>query len=221
MALDYKTEYQKYKRYYLQFGKLYSSRKEVRAYVNLGFAFLALAFFTTFAIRPALTTIAGLWSEIKSQEEVDLKLSNKVEALRLAYTNYSQIQGRLELLNIAGTELPLLANFMRQIEALSAKHGVVVDSISFEETSFTGTSDAASTLANFSMSLSGSYGSLNNFLTDTENLRRVVSVQSFTYTKSGETGGEIRLLLSGGVLYIPPKPTGVDLTPTPQPVDEF
>lgn len=191
MAIDYKTEYQKYKRYYTQFGKLYTSRKEVRAYVNVGFAFLALAFFTTFAIRPALTTIASLWSEIKSQEEIDKKLSEKVEALQTAATNFSQIQSRLELLNIGGAKLPLIANFMRQIEALSAKHSVVVDSISFEETNFTGTADSTSNLANFTMSLGGSYPNLNSFLTDVENLRRIVSVQSFTYSKTGALVGTI------------------------------
>ena len=219
MAFDYKSGYQAYKRYYFEFGKLYKTRKEIRAYVNLGLAVLTLVLFIVFAIRPTLITISSLLAEIRSQEEVDRKLSEKVKSISLAFTNYSKIKNRLDILKESGPDLPIIVNFLRQMEAVAAEKDITIAALSFDGVNVTrdegGVSEAnlESTsgepsvykIAKFNLIAKGDYSQLDSFIMSLENLRRIVIVDSYLYSQdeSGGAEGSLSINLTGGVLYSP------------------
>ena len=207
MALDYRGQYQKYRRHYLDLAQVYRERREVKVFVDLAFAILAVVFFTVFAIKPTLVTIAGLLSEIRSQEEVNQRLETKISSLRQAHTVYSEILPRLTVLDEGAPELPLVSRFLRQLEALSGEWGVDLSNLSFETVGLT--ADAVSPqgeekflAAKFLLNVAGGFDQLNLWLTKLEELRRIAVVENYAYTSS-QAASELSLSVGGGVLFFP------------------
>ncbi len=207
MAFNYKTEYQKYRSYYLDLKRVYQTRREVKAYVEIAFAILSLSFFTIFAIKPTLVTIASLQSEIRSQNEIDSKLSQKVESLRVAYGNYKRLEERLGVLDLAGTNLPRITAFLRQAEALANRRGITISSFSVGTIPIGGEISTGEPFleSKFSMGAKGSYEGVLGFIQDLENLKRIVTINSYSVTEDQLDGANINISFQGGVLYLPQK----------------
>lgn len=205
MSINYKTEYQRYRRYVTNLSDLYRSNKQVRAYVELAFAILASAFFTMFAVRPTVITIASLVAEIRSQEEVEQQLEKKVSDIRKAYDVYSGVKDRLIVLDKSWPETPRLIYFLRQIEGAIANSTTKLNSLTFDQVNeISGKPvvvDSNMADVGFNMNLSGSFENLSTFVENLENLSRVVIINSFTFNALEE--GNLTLILSGVLTYQP------------------
>ncbi len=212
MAFDYRTEYQRYRKYFVDLRRLYQARKEVRAYMSLAFAIITSGFFMIFAIRPTVVTIASLFSEVRAQQDIDARLDKKAENLRKAYETYGAVKDRLSILEQSGPENPQIAAFLEQVEALAPDSGVSIKAFNFDNIDIydksapiEGKASKKFQQAGFSVTVNGNYDQINRFITGIEGMRRVVILNTFTYgTSRGDASGEnLTLSVTGGVVYRP------------------
>jgi Tfp pilus assembly protein PilO len=209
VAFDWRTEYHRYHRYYLSTQALYRKR-EIVVYTGIILTLLAIAFFALFAIKPTVTTVAGLFKDISNQKEVDQKMQAKINSIRQAQTNYSLISDKLVLVDQVLPQEPGLIDLIYQVEILTQKNNIDLKSVGFESSYIlgekTGQKKIVQTPAiNFSLAVSGDYESVNNFLTSLENLRRALgisdfSVRSFSEEETGKFGLNLNLQLEA--LYL-------------------
>lgn len=219
MAFDYHTEYQKYKRYYVDLNRFYKGHKEVQVYLGLAFAIITSSMFILFAVRPTLVTIASLQSDIRSQEDINKRLEQKIENLRLAYANYSNIQPRLSVLDESGPTNINLASFLRQIELMSQESGTEIKNLNFESSPIgknkaqAQKSPVEKEVTEFTIIARGGYGALNTFLKNLENLRRIVIIKSFGFSSpEADNADSLTLSISAGLIHLP-----INGLPTPTP----
>jgi Tfp pilus assembly protein PilO len=194
MAFDWRTEYHRYHRYFLNTQTLYR-RRDVMVYTGIILTLVTITFFSFFAIKPTVTTIAGLAKEIDSKRVIDQKLQNKINSLRQAQTNYSQVSDKLVLIDQVLPRDPDLIDLIYQIEVLAQKNNVTIKSVSFGPSYLLGQEKTKKKLSqypaiNFSLGLSGDFESVDNFTSSLQNLRRSIGTQDLTIRslEESETG---------------------------------
>lgn len=196
MAVGWKKDYLRYKDFFLNILRLYKNKPNFKIYLELILSIFAIVIFSIFAIKPTVITIVELNKEIKGKQETSRKLKLKIQNLQIANTNLQNESSRLYLISQA---IPSLANpeiFIKQIENLSVQNGVNLLRLSASDVLLIGEKDSikkskdfASLEGNpeelpFSMSVTGPYANLSNFLKSVENLRRPVKIDSITITSS-------------------------------------
>lgn len=209
-----REEYAKYKRYFRRIADTYYRRPSVKASVELLLTLLTISFFAIFALRPTLNTIAELWANIASQKETSRALEEKLSNLGRAQLVFSQEEQRLALLNEALPNEPRPDQYLQQIEGLVATHGLSLESFNIDETLLLGKPEKPKgrkkdekeipNVENIpiSFSVSGDFSSLISFLEDTENLRRLIVIESLSFgAGTGRRAGSLLLTIAGGVPY--------------------
>jgi Tfp pilus assembly protein PilO len=212
MAISFRSGYYQYRRYFTSISALYQ-KKQYRAYAGLVLSLFTIAFFAFFAIRPTLVTIASLMKEIEDKEMIAQKLEEKINALSRARNEYDAISAELPLIEDALPQKTNPSLLVRQIETLASQNGVVLQSIQVGEAPLLGEKEykPQSTEAklkekglsalNFSLSISGSYQNLKNFLQDLEELRRLITPSSFAF-KIEQKGESLILTVSSEAYYL-------------------
>ena len=193
MTLVQTDRYRQYRRYFVGLGALYK-KKQARVYTGLVLTIFTVAFFGFFAIRPTLVTISGLFKEIKDKKEVVKQMDDKIAALTEAQMNYSQIEDELNLVDQSLPLDPDLTSLMKQLEALARASSVTLESVQYSKINLLGEVEKEEgQKAAFTLSLSGNYDSLKQFLHSLDNLRRVILVEGFSF--SAKTEEEIQILI--------------------------
>ncbi len=194
MAFDWRTEYHRYHRYFLNTKTLYR-RRDVVIYTGITLTLATITFFSFFAVKPTVTTIASLVKEIDSKKTIDQKLQIKINSLRQAQTNYSLISDKLIIVNQVLPQEPDLIDLIYQIEVLTQKNNVAIKSVAFGPSYLSGEEESKKKISqypaiNFSLGLTGNFESINNFATSLENLRRSIGIKDFTVRsfEESETG---------------------------------
>lgn len=208
MPFNTQTEYHRYQRYFTDINRLYQ-RREVKVYTGLILTFATIAFFALFALKPTITTIASLVQELKIQKQIDDQLQVKITALSQAQKNYNQLTNASlieeALPKTSGIE-PLLYN----LEYLIKQDGLTIKSLSFTPLVINGV--PKENQIGFSISVSGSKDALTQFLDSFYNLRRVITINSSSFSKtqkveSGQTpttteGSNITLNIDGTAYFL-------------------
>jgi Tfp pilus assembly protein PilO len=219
MNFDWKTEYHRYRRYFFNLGKI-SKAPQVQSFAWLSLTFFAIAFFTVMAIRPTLVTIAKLNREIKDKKEANQKLQTKINAILAAQAQYAENLDNLPLLEEAlpeKSQFPRLAFF---IEENTTASGVELKSLSFEKIGAVEQTPQSSSTSNslyFSLSVSGDYSNLKDFLSRLESSRRIIEVNSFAFSQvKEEESWRLVLRVTGRASFVK-KPIAVKAIPTKAP----
>lgn len=211
MAISFETGYHRYRRYFTDISALYQ-KKEARVYTGLILSLLTVAFFSFFAIRPTLVTIASLVKEIEDKRMIAQKLQEKISALSLAQKEYVAVSSELPLVEEALPQEPNLPLFIRQLETLAVQSGVALRTIQFGQVNLRGRlalkpdsvkteqKEEASEIT-FSLSASGSYQNLKSFLQSLENLRRFVVISSFAFKPEEKEEAQLLILSVAGEAY--------------------
>ncbi|MBI4065150.1 type 4a pilus biogenesis protein PilO [Candidatus Gottesmanbacteria bacterium] len=201
--MDYKSEFERYKRYYLS---LETSVKKpaYRSYTAAIFSFLAISLFSWYAILPTLRTILYLRREISDDKKVSAQMEEKISALIEAQEVYQSISPRLPVLLEALPESPEAVSLVSQLKNLAtfseaSLSGVQVGSYmlnSLEKEPINETSEVTTKTVektpkstaitpkqpqhtlSVSLSLSGSYKSIESYVTGLMNMRRIVTIES-------------------------------------------
>lgn len=209
-------DYRHYQRYFVNIRRFYQ-RKQVRVYTGIVLSILTVAFFSFFAIRPTLVTIAALLKEIKDKEAIASQLENKVNALNSAQIAYQQVEKDLYLIDEALPLDPNLSLFVRQLEALARRENVTIGSLQFRATTLKGEKAAAradetktespqtAREMNFSLAVAGEYNQLKSFLNVLTRLRRLVIIDAFTFQTGKEEGEGLVLNLNAKAYFLTKK----------------
>lgn len=192
MAINYREQYARYSRYFRRLaGSL--QRPEVRASVELLLSLLAISFFSLFALRPTLNTIAELRSNISLQAAAKKTMEEKLQNISAAQSFWEEQKTKIDLLDQAMPTRPSPEFYLRQIEGLAAAEGVALSSITFE--------DAEEPVLVVSFSVIGSYERLSSFLAQLQALRRSIQIETLSFVLERTGPANLTLTVSGKVPY--------------------
>jgi len=193
MTFNYKTEFERYKRYYQNLGTSVAQPK-TQAYTTAIFSFLAVSLFGWYAIRPTASTILFLQKEIADDQVVNQQMEDKISKLIASEATLEQYQNELPLLAEALPHDPAAVNLVAALRNLGMNAGASVSAISLAKvplvsgaasSSAQTAGTALSTLPNqkiidlpITIMATGNFASLKKFLTGITNLRRIISITS-------------------------------------------
>ncbi len=192
-TLNYKQEYERYKKYYLSLDPLFK-KPENRAYTTVIFSFLAVSLFGWYAIRPTMQTIFMLKREISDKTEIDKKMENKISALIEAEANFETIQNDVPLLTQALPMDPDPIRALAQFRGLASDSGVSISALSVPPVvlrtdpakSNTPTTGKVNSVP-ISLSATGPYPNIKAFLTGIGNLRRITQIAAMSFTPKSDS----------------------------------
>jgi Tfp pilus assembly protein PilO len=188
MAFDYKNEFKRYKRYYQSLEPALQ-RPATRAYTAIIFSFLVISLFGWYAIRPTMQTIVTLQREISDKTELNKKMEEKISALIEAQAAYQTVEQYLPLVDQALPAIPEAPRAIRDLQASAAYTRVAVTNVGVSALPLTADTGSgkqhatASGITEFPLSLSvtGPYLDVKNFLQEILNLRRIMVINSMFF----------------------------------------
>jgi len=216
MALGWRKEYLRYREFFLNIVALYKRNQDLRMFLEVLLSLGTVSFFTFFALKPTLVTVAGLYKEIKAKQETVAKMDTKIKNVAAAQTTFNAESARILLAQISVPDLASPETFVRQIEGLAASSSINLSGISIGQLTLAGEAKKVPTSETdivplpegapplvFSISVNGTYAGLATFLSELENLRRPVKIDNVGFTASQtEEGKKLVLLISGRVPYL-------------------
>lgn len=145
-------------------------------------ATLILLIILVVMIYPAIQHIASVNKEIETNKIIEKELADKITNLGLAQANLDQVKSDLPLLEKALPTGSDIKDYIKiPLETLAGRNSVTLKSVQFSDVPLSvPTTDADLTVRNinFTISLSGNFTNLTNFLKDAENFIRVTSVRN-------------------------------------------
>ena len=217
MAFNYKTEFQRYRKYYQSLEPVLAKPKS-RAYTTIIFSFLAVSLFGWYAIRPTIQTILFLQREIRDKTELNKKMEDKIAALIESQAYYQQIEPLLPAINQALPTIPDAVPLLIQLRNLASASGTLVGAIQLPTVPLTGQAigpaakgaksagDAAGNkqqIYDLSISVRGAYPNVRAFLEGITRMRRIVSVDALAVLPmKAESEGSASAIPSGRLLQL-------------------
>lgn len=221
MPFNYKTELSRYKKYYQTLEHVAGQPKS-HMYTTAIFSFLVVSLFGWYAIRPTIQTILFLRRQIADDQIVNQKMEDKITAMIQAQSSYQTVQAQLPLLTQALPDNPEAIDVVSSLRNLSQIAQASISSLSVSQsplvaTTQTATTSAVSSLSKkakiasvpISLSLSGSFPSINTFLNGVLSMRRILTIQSMNIKQdmesnvaSGSATTSIRLVIKLNMYYL-------------------
>jgi Tfp pilus assembly protein PilO len=161
---------------YLQKQK---ENQKVVKLVEVGATFFLISFFIFFAIKPTFLTISSLLGDIKSKEILSKELKTKINDVIIAQDLFSQVQERYYLVESSLPINPRFSQATSQIMSTSQNHQIFLNKIDFI------IQDSKYFSAN--ISTTSSYLSAVSFVSDILQNRRLMGLDSFTFSLSKNT----------------------------------
>jgi Tfp pilus assembly protein PilO len=210
----------RYKRYYQKLQPLFTS-STAQAYTMIVLSLFCITFFGTFAIRPALKTIATLQRKISDYSELNAQLEAKINSLIQAQSAYEQVAPDLPLIY---SLLPVKAEFpslLRHLENLAVARDATLSGLQFDsiviydESESPLTASAAgtpqvvaaskSTPLRFTLSFGGTYENLMLLLDELTKLDRVVTIDSMSLSlgTSSDSTSQLDVTMQSQAYYAP------------------
>lgn len=202
MIFPYKTNYFRYKHYFLQLRNL-SQKPVAKASLNLILSLLTVSFFSLFAIKPTIITIAKLIKDINNNKQINELMNKKIESLTQAQKNYQVLEKDLTFINNA---LPATIEFNRlasEINYLVYQNHLVLASANFGEFELLTKADDLQSVS-LKIQVAGSFSDIKQFLNNLEHLDRFISFQNVAFnTKSAIKETELQIDITGLTYYLP------------------
>lgn len=146
-------------------------------------AIFLIAFFVIFAIKPTIVTISELLAEIKAREELNQKLSTKIDQIFTAQSLYNQIYDQLYLLDQALPDNSEFAQFSQTLEGVRLENNLNLKTLNYAAIVLTEKEKPKAAGQenqdfSFSAGLEGYYPNLKDFLKALFNQRRIIYINS-------------------------------------------
>jgi len=200
----------------------YKERADIRAYLEILLSLATVCLFSLFALKPTLTTIAGLFKEIEAKEETLDRINKKIQDLSTARSLYDRKIENIRLLDTAIPKGPKPEDFVIQVESLTAKYQIGESRLSLSNALILGKESsltiskkqndkldsfpggAGSIPVSFGTEVSvNQFATLTGFLSDYEFLRRPIKLDSVRISaRRGEGETEVSFTTSGRVPYL-------------------
>ncbi len=197
MAYNTSGQMGKYRRYFSNIRVYYEQRQDLKMFMEILLSLFTISMFAIFAIRPTLLTIGQLLTDIQNKEDTVAKLNIKIQNLKVAQETYDNSADILTMLDTAVPTSSSIDTAVRQLEGLTQKNNVTVNSISIAESPIKGDGKVAksekvtSTLptgsegVTMSFNVIGNYSSLMSFLKDLQNMRRPMVIDQILINSPG------------------------------------
>lgn len=200
MALDYKSGLARYRKYLqvVQERPLWKASLFVILSLVLTIAMVILA------LKPTLVTVAGLVGQIRQQKEVARKLNEKISAVQKASGLLEQNRDRLSLLDLALPGDSNWADWANMLVKSASDSGLAVSSVVFGpvpagEKEVRGKLPPGAWGVAFSVTASGQYPQIKDFVERVENLSRVSVLTDVRVVK--EKDGSLVISVQGVSAY--------------------
>lgn len=167
-------------------GKFYQ-QPVARVSLEFFLSLLAIVFFTIFAIRPTILTIADLIKEIEDKQEIEQQLQRKIVALASAQEEYQLLQDKIQLLDQAIPSKPELVRTLKVIEKIATENKVIVSDlratvIPDEKDVMVASADQLTRIDLYiSLQAVGDYPSLRDFVEALHQYRRAIVVEEVSF----------------------------------------
>lgn len=207
MALGWRREYLRYRSFFLNIVNVYKQKRDVRMFLEILLSLATVSIFGLFALKPTVLTVTELIKSNRAKQETLNKLDAKIDNLQAAQVAYEGEGARINLVDTSVPKDPTPESFVRQIEGLSSKNAVGLLGVSLAGVRLAGPEDKVKRTSSeleplpegakglaFNLSVAGDFAGLSSFLTDLENLRRPIKIDSSSIT-SAETEEGARMLV--------------------------
>lgn len=169
----------RYSRYYVYLEPIVADPL-VRGYFSLVASLLLVSFFLVFALSPTINTILALQKKIEEQKQVDTALQKKIADLVAAQDSFAQIQEILPAVFVGVPITPTPQTIISGVAVSASASGVKQTGISFHDLPLS--SDLITSLeltpVEFTLSVTGDYASVRDFLGRVENASRLIKLKS-------------------------------------------
>jgi len=175
-----------------RFLNQYRENEQAWAYTETALTIFLVAIFIFFAIRPAVTTVTGLVSEIKAKETLVLQIRKKIHSVIQAQDTYAAVQSRHQVLESFLPDTPRYTHAAAQIQGTSQGAALGIQKISFSipnEKEITKKQRTQKTVqtnivpVTFSISTSTRYKNMLAFLESIVKNRRLMTLEEFTLSQ--------------------------------------
>lgn len=196
MPFNYKTEIQRYHKYYQSLEPVLAKPKS-KAYTTIIFSFLAMSLFGWYAIRPTIQTIIFLQREIKDKTDLNTKMEDKIAALIEAQSYYQEVESLLPTIDEALPTIPDAIPLMIQLQNLASLSGTLISAVQLPSVPLTSQElilgnksgvklpiNTATKQQTYDLSIGvrGSYANIRAFLEGITKMRRIVVIDGLTVT---------------------------------------
>jgi len=206
---NWKSSYFRYKDFFLNIYKLYREKPSVKMFPEILLSLIAISSFSLFALKPTILTILNLNKQIKTKEETIDQMDTKIANLAKAQNIYSQETKRISLLDTALPIDPLLEDAVRQIQGFAQKSNVAITSLSSKMIALKGQDTESvnkdillpekSKGVALTLSASGEYPALFDFINNLEKLRRPALISSVNFSRDNSQKNSNNLYLNLGL----------------------
>ncbi len=195
MESGWRKNYVRYRSYFLNVALHYKERADIKTYLEILLSLTTIIIFSVFALRPTLVTIAQLLKEIEAKEETVVRMTDKISQISQAQSLYNKQWNNIQHLKTALPEKPQPEEFVRQVEGLTEKHGITIDTVTVGKAVLLGsdTAEPATRMAKtpisesagevaFSINASApitDFQTISSFYSDFMLLRRPTRIDSF------------------------------------------
>ena len=183
----------------------YKNRQDLRLFTEILLTSATTVIFMLFAIKPTLTTISDLYTEMGVKEDTINTMNVKIENLKKADTIYKNEAERLKLLDIAIPISPVPEDFIRQIESLAQKNNAILVGLTLSEVNITESltqPQESPEEIEVTIKVAASYESLLSFLSELELMRRPLFTQFGVITLGDTTDpADITLTITGTIPF--------------------
>jgi Tfp pilus assembly protein PilO len=178
MAYNYRTELERYKRYYQSLEPIFK-RPVTRAYTTVIFSFLAVSLFGWYAIRPTIQTILYLRREITDKIAINKKMEDKISALIEAQANYQQVEPLLPSFSQGFPVRPDAVPAVIQMRNLASISGVLISAVQLPSVPLINLKDKQNSF-DITVSIQGPYSAIRSYIEGLLSMRRIVTIDNFS-----------------------------------------
>ena len=163
--------------------------------------FLLTSFFLFFAIKPTVSTISSLVGEIKAKEILKQQMHNKINNIIQAQNSFLQIQNKYQLIESCLPSRPKYNQADTQIRRASVKSGTNIQTVNYNVSEKEIEKKSTMVSYNLSFLTQSSYSQSIALLEKLQNLRRLINIESISYSKPA-TGSGINTNTTASVFYL-------------------
>lgn len=204
----------RYSRYFTKISEVYTTKPEVKNGTEILLSTVLVAFLALFVLRPTISTITALLSEIKNQEKTESQLNTKIAALKQAKQVWTSEQNSIALLDQALPKSSQPVQFLQLVEGHTAKHNLKIVTFTLDDIAIIGENNLKrpnikgevpnTNIIKLSLTVQGNYENLLNFLKDFEELRRTIAIKSINLGEQNEEDltQDLVLTITGSTAYL-------------------
>ena len=170
------------------------------------FALLTISVLIFFAIKPTVETILVLQKRLTDSNEVLQKVTQKANNLSLARKNYDNLDQNIKDKISAGIpDTVSLKSIIQTLEQAAKAHEASVSALQIQPLVINTKNDSnqigSLSEISFTFNTEGNYQNLISLLQDLKNSSRLISIDSLSLSKAGDSKALI-LSLSGKAYYL-------------------